>query len=496
MELDHETCYRALVARDVRFDGVFFVGVKTTGIYCRPICTARTPRRASCRFYPSAAAAEGEGFRPCLRCRPELSPGQAPVDAAGRIAAAVAARIEAGALNDGGTIDALADEFQLCSRQLRRVVRSELGVSPVALAQTHRLLLAKRLLSETRLPAAQVAFASGFGSVRRFNAVFHARYRLSPLQLRRSRMAPESGAALRLSLAYRPPLAWDALLSFLAARATPGVECVSGQTYCRTVAVGSHRGWISASPVAGRSIISVEISNSLVPALGSVLASLKNLFDLNARPDVIAERLAADRRLATLIARQPGLRTPGACSGFELAVRVVLGQQISVRGASTLSGRLAAALGEPIETPLAGLSRVAPTAERIASASRQELCRAGMTSARADCLRALARSVADGRLQLAPTAAPETVIEQLRELPGIGDWTAQYIAMRALRWPDAFPAADLGLRKALEMPSARDVLAAAEAWRPWRAYAAMHLWNSLTARQPVIHPKRTTRKSA
>jgi methylphosphotriester-DNA--protein-cysteine methyltransferase len=195
MELDHETCYRALVARDVRFDGVFFVGVKTTGIYCRPICTARTPRRASCRFYPSAAAAEGEGFRPCLRCRPELSPGQAPVDAAGRIAAAVAARIEAGALNDGGTIDALADEFQLCSRQLRRVVRSELGVSPVALAQTHRLLLAKRLLSETRLPAAQVAFASGFGSVRRFNAVFHARYRLSPLQLRRSRMAPESGSA-------------------------------------------------------------------------------------------------------------------------------------------------------------------------------------------------------------------------------------------------------------------------------------------------------------
>lgn len=485
MELEQETCYRALVARDVRFDGVFFVGVKTTGIYCRPICTARTPRRTSCRFFPSAAAAEREGFRPCLRCRPERSPGQAPVDAASRIAAAVAARIEAGALNDEGTLEALAEEFQLCSRQLRRVVRQELGVSPIALAQTHRLLLAKRLLSETKLSAAQIAFASGFGSVRRFNAVFHARYRLSPTQLRRSRKVPESDPALRLSLAYRPPLAWDGLLKFLAARATPGVECVSGQTYYRTAAVGPHRGWLSAAPTPGRSSISLQISNSLVPALGGVLARLKNLFDLNARPDVIEDRLAGDRRLATLVARQPGLRAPGAFSGFESALRAVLGQQISVRGASTLSGRLAEALGEPIETPFAELSRLAPSAERIADARRDELCRAGITSTRADCLRALARSVADGDLRLAPTPAPETVIERLKEVPGIGDWTAQYIALRALRWPDAFPAADLGIRKALKMHAMREVLTMAEAWRPWRAYAVMYLWSSLTARQPV-----------
>src|SRR5512146_2278026 len=222
MELDQETCYRALVARDVRFDGVFFVGVKTTGIYCRPICTARTPRRTSCLFFPSAAAAERAGFRPCLRCRPGLSPGQAPVDAASRVARAVAARIEAGALNDDAHLEKLGEEFQLCSRQVRRVVRKELGVSPVELAQTHRLLLAKRLLSETQLPAVEIAFASGFGSVRRFNAAFRSQYRLSPTQLRRSPRRTESGPTLKLSLAYRPPLPWDAMLGFLSARATPG----------------------------------------------------------------------------------------------------------------------------------------------------------------------------------------------------------------------------------------------------------------------------------
>src|SRR3569623_1140271 len=225
MDLDQESCYRALAARDVRFDGVFFVGVKTTGIYCRPICSARTPRQESCRFFPSAAAAERQAFRPCLRCRPELSPGQAPVDAASRIAFAVAARSEAGALNEEQSLETLAAEFQLGSRQVRRVVQKELGVSPVELAQTHRLLLAKRLLSETQLPAAQVAFASGFGSVRRFNALFRSRYRLSPTQMRRSTQPTEASPTLRLNLAYRPPLAWDAMLSFLAARATAGGEC-------------------------------------------------------------------------------------------------------------------------------------------------------------------------------------------------------------------------------------------------------------------------------
>lgn len=479
MELDQETCYRALVARDVRFDGVFFVGVKTTGIYCRPICTARTPRLSSCLFFPSAAAAECRGFRPCLRCRPELSPGQAPVDAASRVAHAVAARIEAGALNDDGNLEALAEEFQLCSRQVRRVVRKELGVSPVELAQTHRLLLAKRLLSETQLPAVEIAFASGFGSVRRFNAAFRSQYRLSPTQLRRSPRRIESGPALKLSLAYRPPLAWEAMLRFLSARATPGVECVSSGKYCRTAAIGSYRGWLSAAPVDGRALIAVEISNSLVPALGAVLAKLKNLFDLNARPDVIDARLSNDRRLAPLVARSPGLRVPGAFSGFELAVRAVLGQQVSVRGATTLAGRLAEAFGEPIETPLGCLSRLSPEAERIAAASREELCRAGITSARADCLRALARSVAEGELRLSPTPAPEAVIGRLLELPGIGSWTAQYIALRALRWPDAFPEGDLGIRKALDVQAAREAIVAAETWRPWRAYGAMHLWNSL-----------------
>lgn len=480
MDLDQESCYRALAARDVRFDGVFFVGVKTTGIYCRPICTARTPRRESCRFFPSAAAAEREAFRPCLRCRPELSPGQAPVDAASRIAFAVAARIEAGALNEEQSLETLAAEFQLCSRQVRRVVQQELGVSPVELAQTHRLLLAKRLLSETQLPAAQVAFASGFGSVRRFNSLFRSRYRLSPTQVRRSTRPPEASPTLRLNLAYRPPLSWDAMLRFLAARAAPGVEFVAGQKYCRTAAIGKHRGWLCAAPIEGRSMISVEISNSLVPALGAVLASLKSLFDLNARPDVIDGRLAGDRRLAPLVLRRPGMRVPGAFCGFELAVRAVLGQQVSVRGATTIYARLAAALGEPIETPLSELTHLPPSAEQVAAAGLEHLRRLGITSARAECLRALARAVADGQLTLESTPAPEAVIERLLELPGIGGWTAQYIALRALRWPDAFPCGDLGIRKALGMSTARQVLASSEAWRPWRGYAAMHLWNSLS----------------
>jgi AraC family transcriptional regulator of adaptative response / DNA-3-methyladenine glycosylase II len=359
-------------------------------------------------------------------------------------------------------------------------VHKELGVSPVELAQTHRLLLAKRLLSETQLPAAQVAFASGFGSVRRFNALFRSRYRLSPTQVRRSRQPTQASPTLRLNLAYRPPLAWDAMLSLLAARATPGVEFVAGRKYCRTAAVGKHRGWLCAAPVEGRSMISVEISNSLVPVLGAVLAKLKSLFDLDARPDVIDGRLAGDPRLAPLVLRRPGMRVPGAFCGFELAIRAVLGQQVSVRGATTMYARLAAALGEPIETPLVELAHLPPSAEQVAAASLERLRRLGITSARAECLRALARAVAEGELTLEATPAPEAVIERLIGLPGIGERTAQYIALRALRWPDAFPCGDLGIRKALGISTARQVLAASEAWRPWRGYAAMHLWNSLS----------------
>jgi len=480
MDIDAESCYRALAARDARFDGLFFVGVTTTRIYCRPVCTARTPRRDRCRFFPSAAAAENGGFRPCLRCRPELSPGNSPVDAVGRTARTVAARIEAGALNNEGTLEQLAGEMGLGSRQVRRVVRRELGVSPVALAQTHRLLLAKQLLTETRLSIVEIAYASGFGSVRRFNALFLSHYQLPPSRLRRSRAPFASGeATVNLSLAYRPPFAWPAMLGFLKARATAGVEYVTDQTYSRTMTVGEHRGWLRIGPAKGKAALAVEISTSLVPVLGVVLSVIKSFFDLDARPDVIESHLVGDSRIADAVRRWPGLRVPGAFSGFELALRAVLGQQVSVRAATTLAGRIADAFGAPIATPIAGLSRLSPSPDRIADASASEITHLGVTAQRAECLRALARAVADGKLRIEPAAAPEPAIAGLLAVPGIGEWTAQYIAMRGLRWPDAFPHGDLGLRKALGVKSARQVLDASEAWRPWRAYAAMHLWNRL-----------------
>src|SRR5262249_31952869 len=293
MTFDDETCYRALAARDVRFDGVFFVGVTTTGIYCRPVCTARTPGFARCRFFPNAALAEREGFRPCLRCRPELAPGHAPVDAVGNLARRAAARIEAGALNDGRDVEQLAQELRISSRQLRRAIRQEFGVSPVELAQTNRLLLAKRLLAETSLPMIDLALASGFASVRRFNALFREHYGLAPSQVRRSRRASEAGC-IRLTLAYRPPLAWRPLLEFLAARGAAGVEWTTAESYARTVCIAKTCGWLRGGPIAGRNALAVELSTSLVPVLSGVLPRLRSLFDLAARPDVIEAHLTSN----------------------------------------------------------------------------------------------------------------------------------------------------------------------------------------------------------
>ncbi len=479
MTIDDDICYRALVARDSRFDGVFFVGVKSTGIYCRPVCSAKTPGRASCRFFASAALAERAGFRPCLRCRPELAPGHAPIDSARTIARAAAARIEAGALANGSSLEELADGLGLSSRQLRRAMRKELGVSPVELAQTTRLLLAKRLIAETRLPMVQVAFTAGFESVRRFNALFVNHYRLTPSKLRRSTAGKAGADCIRLTLAFRPPLDWTAMLRFLAARAVPGVECVTGVAYQRTAGIGEHRGWLRVAPVAGRNLLAVDLSAGLTPALASVLTRLRNLFDLDARPDIIDGHLALDPLLARGVELRFGLRVPGAFDPFELATRAVLGQQVSVRGASTLAGRCAEQFGEAIETPVACLNRIAPTAESLAAAPIATLTGLGLPGARAASLRNLARVVARREIDLQPGADPVAVTAKLIELPGIGPWTAEYIALRALHWPDAFPAGDLGLKKATRLTSVRALTRAAERWRPWRAYAAMHLWESL-----------------
>lgn len=476
MRIDHDACYRALSARDSRFDGIFFVGVTTTGIYCRPICPARTPRPDRCRFFPNAALAERSGFRPCLRCRPELAPGQASVDAVGRTARLAASRIEAGALNDEGSLEKLARELGLSSRQLRRAVRREFGVSPVELAQTRRLLLAKQLLTETSLPLIQVAQASGFASVRRFNALFRAHYDMAPSRFRKAKGTSPARDDITLSLTYRPPLAWSALLRFLAARVTAGVDCVSDGAYLRTLSLGSRRGWVRARPVAGKHLLKVDISTALAPVLPEVLARLRWLFDLDARPEVIAGHLGRDPRLASSLEEIPGPRVPGCTDGFELAVRAILGQRISVAAASTLAGRLAAAFGEPIETLDPRLNRLSPQPERLAAADADEIARLGVARPRAQAVVALARAVAAGELVLEPSPDPEAAIARLKQLPGIGDWTAHYIAMRALRWPDAFPAGDLGLLRASGLKSPAELSKLAQSWRPWRAYAAMLLW--------------------
>lgn len=479
MNLDPAICYRALAARDSRFDGVFFVGVKSTGIYCRPVCTARTPGRERCRFFPHAAMAEQAGFRPCLRCRPELAPGHAPVDSMRTVARAAAIRIEAGALNDGGSLEDLAASFGLSSRQLRRIVQKELGVSPVQLAQTNRLLLAKRLIAETQLPMIEVAYAAGFDSVRRFNALFRSHYRLTPSSLRRAAMTTTDTDSLRLTLAYRPPLNWSAMLRYLAARAIPGVECVNDGAYYRTVKIGEHRGWLSVSAAGDRHVLLVDLATTLASALPSILARLRKLFDLDARPDMIDGHLALDPLLKSSVRQHPGLRVPGAFDGFELGLRAILGQQVSVRGASTLTGRVAERFGEVIETPLASLNRVTPTAQAILKTSVATLAKLGLPKARAACLHGFAGAVHRGEIQLDSALAPQNLLDRLMKLAGIGAWTAQYIAMRALRWPDAFPTGDLGLLKAAQLKSAKALEKTAEPWRPWRAYAAMHLWECL-----------------
>jgi AraC family transcriptional regulator, regulatory protein of adaptative response / DNA-3-methyladenine glycosylase II len=468
--------YQALRARDSRFDGRFFVGVSSTGIYCRPVCSARTPRRENCRFYASAASAEAAGYRPCLRCRPELAPGNASVDARARIAHAAADLIENGGLNDD-PIEALARRLGVTDRHLRRVFQAEYGVSPVQYAQTQRLLLAKRLLTETSLPVIDVAMASGFASLRRFNALFRARYRLSPTALRRDSGAGECPEGLTFRLCYRPPLDWNAMAAFLGARAVEGVEEVREGAYRRTVRVMRKgklvRGWVEVRPWAERAALAVTVDPALLEALPQVLARVRRLFDLSCDPAEVA------RTLGPLAAPNPGLRVPGAFDGFELAVRAVLGQQVTVKAARTLAGRLVRAFGEPVATPFPALDAAFPAPEKVARLEVSSIAELGVVAARARSIVALAGAVASGTLALEPNVDVDATSSALRALPGIGEWTAQYVAMRALSWPDAFPHTDLGVRKALRSASPAAVLEAAEAWRPWRAYAVMHLWRSL-----------------
>ena len=476
MRLDPDTCYRALKTHDPRFDGRFFVGVSSTRIYCRPVCAVRLPRRENCRFFASAAAAEVDGYRPCLRCRPELAPGNASIDAGARLAQGAVDLIENGVLDAGG-IEHLSARVGVTSRHLRRIFDAEFGVSPIEYAQTQRLLLAKRLLTDTALPVTEVALASGFASVRRFNALFKARYRMAPGRLREARGTDALPAALAFELSFRPPYDWGSMLAFLGHRAIDGVESVIDDAYARTVSI-AHRGALHVGRIEVRrsprkATLRVSVSPSLARAVPAVLSRAKHAFDLACDPAVVAAALGP------LTAGHPGLRVPGTFDGFELAVRAVVGQQISVRAARTLLGRIAQAFGEMTGTDEGdALTRAFPAAARIATVPPRELAKLGVTSARARTLVGLAAAVASGAIRLEPESDVEATLEALSALPGIGAWTANYIAMRALRWPDAFLANDLVVLKALGETRPAHALRRSESWRPWRSYAVMHLWRN------------------
>lgn len=469
MNLNPSDCYQALKARDSRFDGHFFVGVTSTGIYCRPICPARTPAQARCLFFPSAAQAESQGFRPCLRCRPELAPGHAPVDAASRIAKLALGKIRAGALSEGQSLEQLAQELGLSSRQLRRSVQQELGASPVELAQTQRLLLAKQLLTETHLAVTEVAYASGFSSLRRFNALFKERYGLNPSSLRRKSVQAPDGE-LALTLGYRPPLAWQPLLDFLQGHALLGAEQVDGPVYRRTLRLGEHQGWIEVRPKdAGR--LQLRLAQTLLPVLPLVLGKVRALFDLDANALAIDEHLATDPRLAASVAERPGVRVPGCTDLFELAWRTILGQQVSVAAATRIAARTVEALGEPIATPFPALQRLAPTAQTFLRTEQETLGKLGWIRSRSAAVSGLAAACLDGSFSLSYGDDPERAITALVKFPGIGPWTAGYIAMRGLGWSDGWPPGDAILKKHLANDGSPD-----PRWRPWSAYAAMRVW--------------------
>jgi AraC family transcriptional regulator of adaptative response / DNA-3-methyladenine glycosylase II len=482
MKPDSKASYKALSARDPRFDGVFFVGVTSTGIYCRPVCPAKTPKESNCRFYASPQEAEQEGFRPCLRCRPELAPGNAPVDDAQRIAHLIVQRLEAGAPEGG--LEEIAAQFELSSRQIRRIIRKELGVPPIQLILTRRLLLAKQLLTETKLPVTEIAFASGFGSLRRFNDAFLGRYGLPPSRLRKQAVsdAAFSGSETStLQLSYRPPYDWPGILAFLRMRGLKGVELVTEDSYARTVVIGRHKGWIKVTqPQNGKNALRLEFTHSLAPVLPALIARIRDLFDLNARPDMIAKHLRRDKLLAPMIKANPGLRVPGAFSGFEIGLRAILGQQVTVKAATTIAGRLAAAFGEPVATPFPELSRLTPSPARLAKAGIGDLAKHGIVSARCKSIIALAQAEVSGALSLDSGAHHniDVAIARLAALPGIGPWTAHYIAMRALRWPDAFPKGDVAVLNNLGGITAKEADALSQSWRPWRSYAMLHIWKN------------------
>lgn len=484
--------YQALCAHDPRFDGCFFVGVTSTGVYCRPVCRVRVPKRDNCRFFNLAAQAESAGFRPCLRCRPELAPRERHWSS--EDASAILARHATAWLDDPqtgqaqgserATMQGLAERLGVSNRHLRRIFEQQIGVSPLQYLQTRKLLTAKQLLADTALPISQVALASGFGSLRRFNAAIQQRYRLSPSQVRqgaRSSAKLEAGCS-RARLFWRPPLDASALLGFLAQRQLPGMEHIDVAALCLTRSLrleangAVHSGWLRAQFQPEACALDITVSPGLQAVLPQVLWRLRALFDLDADPQTINACLDAD------FPGGEGLRVPGCVDGFELAVRAVLGQQITVAAARTLAQRLLDQFGEAIDTPEPQVHRLFPTPQTLAAADTEQLGALGIVRQRQAAIQALARAVADGTLDLSGHADLTPTLQRLQSLPGIGPWTTQYIAMRALRWPDAWPVGDVALHQALGLNPVRGTRAnhaateRAQAWQPWRSHAVMRAW--------------------
>ncbi len=483
MVLDADAAYLALRTRDARFDGRLFVGVTSTGIYCRPVCRVRVPRRENCRFFDSRAQAEAAAFRPCMKCRPEIAPGLSHTDSS-RTLADTAARLIEHAVHNGEPIalPALAARLGVTDRHLRRIFQAAHGVAPLDYITTQRLLLAKHLLTDTAQPITQVALASGFGSLRRFNAAFAERYRFNPTQLRRERAGsrPPLAEEQALRLAYRPPYDVEAVLGFFARREVRGVEQVdlAALTLRRTVAFQHHGarvvGWLETRFAPEKHEVHLRTSASLAPLLGAVLHRVRQGLDLDADPaqiDPVMQQLPVPTR--------PGARLPAGLDGFDIALRVVLGQQVTVKAARTLVQRVVDRYGEPLATPFPALTHVFPSAEAIASADPETIGKLGIVRQRVKALQALAAAVDSGAIELHRGAPLQATLDALRALPGIGDWTAQVIAMRALAWPDAWPASDIGLMNALGSRDTKIITAQAEAWRPWRAYAVLQLWHHL-----------------
>ena len=478
MKLDPSICYRAVQARDARYDGRFFTCVRTTGIYCRPICPARPPKLENCRFVTTAAAAQELGFRPCLRCRPESSPDLDAWRGTSATVSRALKMIETGAL-DGGDVSGLAARLDIGERQLRRLFAQHVGAAPVSVAQTRRVLLAKQLIHQTDLSMIEVALASGFGSVRRFNETFQNLYHRPPGELRRRTVARSGGPEISLLLPYRPPYDWAAMMQFLDARAIRGVEEVANDGYGRVIEISGATGTIHITNAADQGALNMIVRFPRLESLPTIIARIRRMFDLSSDPGAIASALSADPLLAPLVAARPGLRVPGGWDPFEIAVRAVLGQQITVAGGTQLASRLVAALGDPIEPAVDGsaLKHAFPRPEAF---SVRALANLGMTRTRATALAGIAAAAARDAHLFDPRRDLPEAVERLRELPGVGEWTAQYIAMRGLGESDAFLAGDVALQRRFDLdgrrPTAAELLARAEHWRPWRAYAMLHLW--------------------